>query len=814
MADYSPLSQEELKTNTIAAPVEPADDYEIILPVPPDALPPPSSHPRFGTPSAIWQYKDSRGLLAEVHRFDQIEGKQVLPLSYWRDIKGQGLWRYKSIPALRPVYNLDKIEASPQSAIVIVEGEKSAEAAAKIFPSSITTTSSGGSKAWSKTSWQALSGRRILIWPDADKPGLEYADSVASMLHSTGCDVTIINSMGLAAIAPNGSKREVVQGWDAADAIEEWKDFSTLRKTAYSLSKTYEPGPSFVSWGTFTMGDEGLFTEVTRGRGNAAEVTSELVAAPFEILGATRNPNGNEWGKWLRWNDRDQRQHLKHISDATLHGDPSSLCASLADDGLYISRNQQRALSTYLSGVHVNGRVTLVSRTGWHRIGERDIFVLPHETIGAHRNENVILDSSAHGPYETRGTLQDWQQGVGTLAADHGLAILAISSSLAGPLLHLTGLEGGGLNFYGGSSLGKTSLLKCGASVWGRGTTPGYVRAWRSTGNALEGVAASATDTCLILDELGVVEARDAASAIYGLANGTGKARASRSGDLREPKTWRVMLLSSGEMPVETKLAEDRGKKTRAGQLVRVLDIPCNRQRGFGAFDNGGPDGDAAALSKLFQNEAISAYGTVGPEFVRRIMAENIDGKFIREIMRSFILKHLPLGADGQIDRAAHRLALIAAAGELSINLKLVPWVTGSSITAAAWALHRWIENRGGVEPAEIRQAVEAVRLVIEMHGESRFQVIGGDPDLKPVPNRLGWRKGHGDDCEYWIPTEIWKSEICVGLDPKFVAKTLGEQGILEKAPIGWQSLRRVNGTPTRVYVVKSAIFEGSGDIV
>jgi Domain of unknown function (DUF927) len=44
----------------------------------------------------------------------------------------------------------------------------------------------------------------------------------------------------------------------------------------------------------------------------------------------------------------------------------------------------------------------------------------------------------------------------------------------------------------------------------------------------LEGVAASASDTVLILDELGVVEARAAAAGIYGLANGSGKARAAR----------------------------------------------------------------------------------------------------------------------------------------------------------------------------------------------------------------------------------------------------------------------------------------------
>jgi putative DNA primase/helicase len=66
------------------------------------------------------------------------------------------------------------------------------------------------------------------------------------------------------------------------------------------------------------------------------------------------------------------------------------------------------------------------------------------------------------------------------------------------------------------------------ASVWGRGGTPGYVRSWRATDAGLEGAAAGATDTALILDELGQVEARELTAALCMLADGTGKARARR----------------------------------------------------------------------------------------------------------------------------------------------------------------------------------------------------------------------------------------------------------------------------------------------
>ena len=341
----------------------------------------------------------------------------------------------------------------------------------------------------------------------------------------------------------------------------------------------------------------------------------------------------------------------------------------------------------------------------------------------------------------------------------------------------LAGQEGGGVNLFGQSSRGKTTLLQSAASVWGRGASPGYVRAWRATANGLEGAAASASDTALVLDELGQVEAREAAAALYSLSNGGGKVRASRDGAMREPKSWRVMVLSTGELPVEAKLSEDRGRKARAGQLVRMLDIPADR--GFGVFDHAGPEDDAGALAKAFKQAAISAYGTAGPEFVRRLIDEQVTGEDVRGALAEFVAERVPAGADGQIDRAAQRLGLIAAAGELATALGVTPWGEGEASAAAAWALEQWIGQRGGTEPAEDRQAIEQVRLFIEAHGESRFESLD-DPDARPVINRAGWRKGDGSDREWLIPPETWRAEICNGLDSKLVAQNACRSGNVE----------------------------------
>jgi putative DNA primase/helicase len=203
-----------------------------------------------------------------------------------------------------------------------------------------------------------------------------------------------------------------------------------------------------------------------------------------------------------------------------------------------------------------------------------------------------MLDTAASAPYDARGTVEEWRNGVARLAAGHVLPVLTISAAFAGPLLQPAGMEGGGIHLSGSSSQGKTTLLQMGASVWGRGDNGGYVRTWLATANGLEGAAAGATDTALILDEIGQVDAAQVSAVVYALANGVGKARATKDGSLREPKTWRVVIVSSGEIKIETKLLEDRGgKRPRAGQFVRMLDIPA--QRAHGVFDAPGPDGDA-----------------------------------------------------------------------------------------------------------------------------------------------------------------------------------------------------------------------------
>jgi hypothetical protein len=132
----------------------------------------------------MWPYHDAdENLLFYRMRFDFMEDgepkKTVLPVTYCDLGNGKCAWRAKDIPGLKPLYRLPQLLSRPDAKVLIVEGEKAADAAQILFPDWVVVTWSGGSKAIEKTDWSPLAGRDVAIWPDADIAG--YSAALALM---------------------------------------------------------------------------------------------------------------------------------------------------------------------------------------------------------------------------------------------------------------------------------------------------------------------------------------------------------------------------------------------------------------------------------------------------------------------------------------------------------------------------------------------------------------------------------------------------------------------------------------------------------
>ena len=99
----------------------------------------------------------------------------------------------------------------------------------------------------------------------------------------------------------------------------------------------------------------------------------------------------------------------------------------------------------------------------------------------------------------------------------------------------------------------------------------------------MEGAAALFNDCLLALDEISECDPREVGAIIYALGNGTGKQRASRSGSARGVTRWKCLVLSNGERTIATAMQEG-GHRAKAGQAVRLLDIPV--AQAHGAWDD------------------------------------------------------------------------------------------------------------------------------------------------------------------------------------------------------------------------------------
>lgn len=181
-------------------------------------------------PSMVFPYRTRKGdLLGYVFRVDFDEGRKITPGVWWmtnRKLNFSG-WSHGSYPSLRPLYNLHLLEKHPTAQVLLVEGEKCADAGNRLFRKAglnvVAITWMGGGKSVDKTYWESLKGRSILIWPDNDeegertvmgfaRPGGSWYQGIIERLHA-------IEAARVKVIHISPDSRE--EGWDIADAEKE-----------------------------------------------------------------------------------------------------------------------------------------------------------------------------------------------------------------------------------------------------------------------------------------------------------------------------------------------------------------------------------------------------------------------------------------------------------------------------------------------------------------------------------------------------------------------------------------------------------------
>lgn len=204
------------------------NSWRPILPVPVDAPEPPMEHYRHGRPSRVWAYPNEDGeLLGYVCRFETPSGKETLPLVFaTNDTYSE--WRWQGFPKPRPLYNLPALVNMPDATVVVVEGEKTAEAAAALLPTSAVVSWIGGANGVGNADWTPLHGRKLLLWPDNDWQGTAAMIHVAEILGPHCPQIGWINN-----------PEDAPKHWDVADA--EWPSDETRRYVRHNIGGVPAP---------------------------------------------------------------------------------------------------------------------------------------------------------------------------------------------------------------------------------------------------------------------------------------------------------------------------------------------------------------------------------------------------------------------------------------------------------------------------------------------------------------------------------------------------------------------------------------------
>ena len=116
--------------------------------------------------------------------------KWIRPMRRTADGTGYEIGEPPAPPSGKPLYNLHHLAADPAALVLIVEGEKAADALVK---RGCVATTSGSAQSADGADWTPLAGRSVLIWPDHDEPGAQYGRDVADKLRTLGCAVQVID---------------------------------------------------------------------------------------------------------------------------------------------------------------------------------------------------------------------------------------------------------------------------------------------------------------------------------------------------------------------------------------------------------------------------------------------------------------------------------------------------------------------------------------------------------------------------------------------------------------------------------------------
>jgi len=545
--------------------------------------------------------------------------------------------------------------------------------------------------------------------------------------------------------------------------------------------------------------------------------SEEMISAPVWVHAQTEDANAGTFGMVLRWIDKRGNQKEQAFCAEIVFDQGKGLIQALARQGLFIAPGKERALVHYLTAFTGTESqwIHSVSQIGWINATNGKLSYLFPNASGAYGREGdqpIIFQPEQHSPtthtMHAKGSLAQWQTHVAQPCSGNPYLVFCLCSALASILLKPARIENGGFHLYGRSSGGKTTALQVAASVFGCGADPAdapdqsYIQRWNTTGNALEALLAAHNDSLLVLDEIHTCDTRDFGRLIYNMAGGKGKAAMDKNRNLKQQRSWITLYLSSGELSAKQK-TEEGNNKSYSGQQLRLVDIPTEESI---IIETG--DKSPADFAIQLKHACGDYYGTAGPAFTKKVIDRFESTHTLSHVIRRELAQCVDSLRIDNIEpeqaRALNRFALVQCAGELAVELGILPFDTAEIGLSVSTVFKAWLKDRANL-PERLR-GVEAVQAFLLKNGVRFGCTIDHDRNSQ-IRDLAGYE--HRNRSFYLFTCEGFR-EACAGIDPKVVAKELLNLGYLYTNEKGRLTSKHdiENRGRVRLYAVKKELLE------
>lgn len=382
----------------------------------------------------------------------------------------------------------------------------------------------------------------------------------------------------------------------------------------------------------------------------------------------------------------------RHFPLADINASPVVVYRWLGECGIVASSEVKNLVLQALSDLPKVRGGWVAEAPGWYD----KAFVTPVETIGSDtaRIINLATLSPGRRKWQRAGRLDDWRSKIASPLAGSPVAVFALCSAFAGPVLALTEVTSLVFMIVGPSSVGKTTLLELCGSVWGGGEH-GFADTFLKSPEEFEVAALGHRDTWLGLDETQLLgsNSHDAAQKFHKVLFRYASERPKKIFDRpsSDQALRGVRFFTSNRSAAE--ILRGAGLPFDSQEVVRVLEISVDRLS-YPVFALGKDTAKCAERVQRLKKRSGKLYGTAGRKFLRRLVADRIEDE---PTLRQRIARYIKEGMDvvmpsaqaNNIDmRLARQVSIVYAAGRLASWYGILPYkrkILRKSL-AAVWA--------------------------------------------------------------------------------------------------------------------------------